>query len=300
MGRSLSAREVGSILEVSPKTARDWARQGILPGELVDNGSGQKEWTFDEDILYSCTDMRVVKRLKPAELSKRKNTEHQIETLEKEIADLGASLAAAAESIRNEREKKEQALSEQAREHEARLQRHKEEELTLKDASSASVGAIHAAANMTLSKRGIEKFFDNAGIRVRYTALKDCTEWNVWYQIKGKKAWYEMECLECKAEDLSFAMRRYLIAKEAGAFWGCRNASRERLHARMILYQMRLSPLILVFLFLGPLMKQAGVLTPWTMWPFMGLGVVAVVVVGYYYKIRIELLDRKRTKVQKA
>lgn len=68
----------------------------------------------------------------------------------------------------------------------------------------------------------------------------------------------------------------------------------------MILYQMRLSPLILVFLFLGPLMKRAGVLTPWTMWPFMSLGVIVVVVVGYYYKIRIELLDRKRTKVQKA
>ncbi len=300
MSRPLNAREVGSLLDISAKTARNWAHQRILPGELVDNGSGQKEWVFDEDDIYACTDMRVVKRLKPAESSEHRNAEQLIESLKKEIEGLRASLTESEQSVRNELKKKEQAFSEQARKHKTNLQRHEEAERLLRDASSANVRAIHSAANMTLSKRGLEKFFYDAGIRIRYAALKDCAEWKIWYQVKGDKVWYETECFECKAEDLSLAMRRYLIAKEAGAFRGCRGASRERLHARMILYQLRLSPLILVFLFLGPWMERAGVLTPWTMWPFMGLGVVAVVVVGYYYKIRIELLDRRRANARKG
>ena len=65
MSRTLTAREVADILGVSSKTVREWANEGVLRGVKTDNGPGKETWEFSEEEIYSCTDAKVVNRLKP-------------------------------------------------------------------------------------------------------------------------------------------------------------------------------------------------------------------------------------------
>lgn len=297
MGRKLSAREVGRILAVSSKTVRDWANEGVLPGTKTDNGPGKECWEFDEDEIYCCPDPRVTNRLKPAEVSGRRNAQQHIADLEKEIEDLKASLKTAESSLQSEREDKEKAIAQKVDLQATELEECRERTRKNQEACLAAEGALRAAVEKMRLKRDVGRLFRQAGIRVEYEMTEEGAAWNLRYLLKGENAWYRMEEYAYKPDNPLRGLHRYLLSGKAGAFRGCRNPSQERLQARRALYGMRLWLVVVPLVILGTLaLKSFGVLTAWPALVIMGSVVAAAAVVNFLYGVRIEILRHKESK----
>ena len=296
MARTLTAREVGQILGVSSKTVREWANEGVLKGVKIDNGPGKETWEFSEDGVYSCTDTRVVNRLKPEEVSERRNAQQRIEDLEHEIGELKASLERAEQSLQAEREERESALVEKALLHEQEIAEFRKKTDRYEDACFAVEDAMKAAIEAISLNRDLEELFQGKNIRVKHRMADDLESWYLRYKIQGRNAYYEMQEFKYEPESPLEGLNMYLLETEAGEFRGCRNPSKERLQARRVLYRFRLSaalaPLLLVMLLLMALGKIA---------PPPALGaiapvVVAVVVVDLIYGVRIGIRKWKEEK----
>lgn len=287
MGRTLTAREVAQILGVSPKTVREWANDGVLKGEKTDDGPGKETWEFFEDELYSSTDKRVVNRLRPEEVSERRNAQQRIEDLESEIEHLKASLKESEEALQSEREDREGILEKRDRLHEKKVAALQKTVDQYEDACFAVEDAMKASLEAISLKRDLDELFGGKSIKVRHRMADDLESWHLRYTIQGRKDSYEMQEFTYKPAGRLKGLNRYLLETEAGEFLGCHNPSKERLQARRLLYGFRLRllaiPVVVLMLFLMAL----GRVTPGHAIGAIALGVVALVVVDWMYRIRI-------------
>jgi hypothetical protein len=298
MGRTLTAREVGQVLGVSSKTVRDWANDGVLKGVKIDNGPGKEGWEFREEDVYSCPDTRVTNRLKPAEVDGRRNAQQRIEDLELEIEALRASLEATGRSLHAEREERENAFASELLLHETELGELKEKTETYEDACFAVEKAIRSAVESIRLKRDVDKLFEHAGMRVEYKMANDGAAWDLRYQIRGTKAWYELQEYRYEPQGPLGGLNRSLLAKEAGEFRGCRKPLKEKLQARRALYGVRLLAIATALFFILMLLMALGVLATWPALGIMASMVAVVLAVNFHYWTRIEILKRKEREGQ--